>query len=143
MTTKDITKEDHKEAVEKALPVKTATKKVAAGKYIETVGRRKTGTARVRITPGAKEGIVINGKDFATYFPTEELQTIVKNAVVKSKVAEKFSITVVVKGGGIHSQAEAIRHGISRALVLNDVELRGVLKKAKMLNENILNVSLI
>ncbi len=136
MTTKDITKEDHKEAVEKALPAKTVTKKAAAGKYIETVGRRKTSTARVRITPGAKEGIVINGKDFATYFPTEELQTIVKNAVVKSKVAEKFSITVVVKGGGIHSQAEAIRQGVSRALVEYDAELRTRLKKLGFLKRD-------
>jgi len=136
MTTKDIKKEDHKEPVEKPTPVKAAAKKATAGRYIETVGRRKTGTARVRITAGAKEGIVVNGKDFATYFPTEELQSIVKNAVLKSKVAEKFSITVVVKGGGIHSQAEAIRHGVARALVEYDAELRTRLKKLGFLKRD-------
>ena len=136
MTTKDIKKEDHKEVVEKPTPAKATTKKATVGRYIETVGRRKTGTARVRITAGAKEGIVINGKDFATYFPTEELQSIVKNAVVKSKVAEKFSITVVVKGGGIHSQAEAIRQGVARALVEYDAELRTRLKKLGFLKRD-------
>lgn len=136
MTTKDIKKEDHKEPAEKPTPVKATAKKTTAGRYIETVGRRKTGTARVRITAGAKEGMVINGKDFATYFPTEELQSIVKNALVKSKVAEKFSITVVVKGGGIHSQAEAIRQGVARALVEYDAELRTRLKKLGFLKRD-------
>ena len=136
MTTKDIKKEEHKEPAEKIAPVKTATKKAVAGKYIETVGRRKTGTARVRITPGAKEGFIVNGKDFASYFPTEELQSIVKNAIVKSKVAEKFSVTVVVKGGGVHSQAEAVRQGVARALVEYDAELRVRLKKLGFLKRD-------
>lgn len=125
MTTKDITTEETKETV----AVKKTTEAKVSGKYIEAVGRRKTSTARVRITEGSKEKIVINDKDIAVYFPTEELQAIVKNAIAKAKVSAKFSVTVVTKGGGIHSQAEAVRQGLSRALVVYDTELRTRLKK--------------
>ncbi len=87
-------------------------------KYIETIGRRKTATARVRITPATKASYKINDKDLADYFPTAELQKIVTDPF---KVAEKaYAVTVLVKGSGIHSQAEAVRHGISRGLVKED-----------------------
>ncbi len=86
--------------------------------YIETIGRRKTATARVRITPATKASYNINDKDLAAYFPTAELQKIVTDPF---KVADKaYSVTVLVKGSGIHSQAEAVRHGISRGLVKED-----------------------
>ena len=92
----------------------TADKK----KYIETIGRRKTATARVRITPATKASYTINDLDLATYFPTDELQKIVTDPF---KVAEKtYAVTVKVSGSGIHSQAEAVRHGISRGLVKED-----------------------
>ncbi len=87
-------------------------------KYIETIGRRKTATARVRITPASKASYVINDMDLAAYFPTAELQKIVTDPF---KVTEKaYAVTVLVKGSGIHSQAEAVRHGISRGLVKED-----------------------
>ena len=98
-------------------------------KYIETIGRRKTSIARVRITPGGKPSITINERTLGEYFPTRELQAIAEEAVKKSKVAEKFLITARIKGGGIKSQAEALRHGISRGLVEFDLELRKTLKK--------------
>ena len=90
-------------------------------KYIETVGRRKTATARVRVIPGGKGTLTINEKDAATYFPTKELTRIIFGAftVVEDN---KFDVTVLVSGGGSHSQAEAIRHGISRALIEHDEE---------------------
>jgi small subunit ribosomal protein S9 len=64
------------------------------------------------------------------------LKKIVTSAIETAAPAEKFEIVVTTKGGGIHSQAESVRHGISRALVKDDAELRGVLKKAKMLKRD-------
>lgn len=90
----------------------------AKTKYIETIGRRKTATARVRLTPSTKASYTINDKDLASYFPTSELQKIVTDPF---KVTEKvYAVSVKVIGSGIHSQAEAVRHGISRGLVKED-----------------------
>ena len=104
--------------------------------YIETVGRRKTSVARVRLYPAGKTTFVINEKDLSTYFPTQELQLIVKDPFTQVKSEGKFKISVLVKGGGIHSQAEAVRHGISRALIEGDIQLRGTLKKAGLLTRD-------
>jgi len=98
-------------------------------KYFGTVGRRKTATARVRITPASKMGYTINDKAFADYFKTTELQRTITDVFTKGKIEAKFTITAVVSGGGIASQADAIRHGISRALVKFDEEVKGDLKK--------------
>ncbi len=103
-------------------------------KYIETVGRRKTSVARVRITPTSKTTFSVNDKELEKYFSTKEMQAIVKQPLVDVK--EKFKITAKIKGGGIHSQAEAMRHGIARALVKNDLELRKGLKKAGFLKRD-------
>ena len=105
-------------------------------RYIEAVGRRKTSTARVRITPGAKSGMTINGKAVADHFKTKELTGILEDPTTKAKIETTFDITVHVMGGGIHSQAEAIRHGISRALVAFDKELRTTLKKEGFLKRD-------
>lgn len=105
-------------------------------KYIETVGRRKTSIARVRITPSAKSHFTINEKSVDDYFKVAEQRGIVMDAFVKSKIAEKFTVTVVVKGGGTNSQAEAIRHAIARALIVHNVTLRKDLKKAGYLKRD-------
>lgn len=105
-------------------------------RYFEAVGRRKTASARVRITPTTKESIQINDKNLADYFQTEERQMIVKQAEKAAGITQKFLITVKVEGGGIHAQAEAVRHGISRALTIYDLNLRGSLKKAGMLKRD-------
>jgi small subunit ribosomal protein S9 len=133
MTTAEIKKE---EEVKAPVAHKAPAAKKVANRYIEAVGRRKTSTARVRITEAAKESVVVNDKDVPTYFPTLELQKIVIEAVEKSKVAGKFHISVHVVGGGIHSQAEALRHGLSRALVIFDAETRGRLKKLGFLKRD-------
>jgi len=104
--------------------------------YIEAVGRRKTSIARARLVSGTKDHMTVNDKDFTVYFPTKELQSIVKDAVVKSKIPEKFSITIKVRGGGIHSQAEAVRHAIARALSNNNSELRIPLKRLGFLKRD-------
>ena len=121
---------------EETEPIKKAPAKATSGKYIEAVGRRKTSTARVRITESSKESVVINDKDVPTYFPTLDLQNIIAEAIEKSKVAGKFIITAKVVGGGIHSQAEAVRHGLSRAIVKFDEETRKRLKKLGFLKRD-------
>jgi len=106
----------------------------AKHKYIETIGRRKTATARVRLTPATKASYVINNKDLAAYFPTEELQKIVTDPFT---VAEKsYAVSVRVLGSGIHSQAEAVRHGISRALVKEDESDKTKLKSEGFLKRD-------
>ena len=115
---------------------KSAEKPEVTERYIEAVGRRKTSTARVRITPGTKGRFVVNDKDAQKYFVTKELQKIVQDAFAKTKTKAKFDISVHVKSGGIHSQAEAVRHGIARALVKFDEELRSNLKKAGYLKRD-------
>ena len=105
-------------------------------RYIEAVGRRKTATARVRITPATKTSFVVNDKDVKDYFVTEVLQMIAQEAISKSEVGEKFAVSVHVLGGGIHAQAEAVRHGISRTLVMRDEELKNKLKKLGFLKRD-------
>ncbi|MCR4334807.1 MAG: 30S ribosomal protein S9 [Patescibacteria group bacterium] len=105
-------------------------------RYIETVGRRKTSVARVRITPQAKNSFVINDKNLNIYFPTDELRMVAVESLDKAKITQKFKITVVVKGGGVHSQAEAVRHGIARGLIDYDKELRKDIKKLGFLKRD-------
>jgi len=118
--------------------------------YFEAVGRRKTATARVRIF--AKKGVnfsdesgnskmefddfTINEKPINNYFPSFELQQIVGVAFEKMNCLGKFFVSVRVKGGGFHSQAEAVRHGISRALVLFNQDFRRRLKKSGFLTRD-------
>jgi len=103
-------------------------KKSTTNKYIEAVGRRKTSTARVRISEASKTSFTINGKDSKEYFKTEDQRRLIQDPIIKGKPGSKWSVEVQISGGGIHSQAEAVRHGLSRALVESDLELRGKLK---------------
>jgi len=104
--------------------------------YFRAIGRRKTATAVVRLYKAAKTSYSINGKDLIEYFKTADLKKIVTSAFEVAEAAEKFKVVATTKGGGIHSQAEAVRHGIARALVMEDAELRSPLKKAKMLKRD-------
>lgn len=114
----------------------TAVKKEKLGKYFEAVGRRKTSSARVRLFPKGTPGIVVNDKKIADYFPTKVMQATVFEPLVKMKLADDFSVTVKVNGGGISSQSEAVRHGIARALVKFELELRKELKKEGLLTRD-------
>ena len=98
-------------------------------KYFEAVGRRKTAIARVRLYPAAKAGYEINEKTLEAYFPTLEMQAVATEAITKGKAAEKFHVTAKLVGGGISAQSEALRHGIARALLVYDLQLRSNLKK--------------
>ena len=103
-------------------------------KYIEAVGRRKTAVARVRLFSNPKTTIIINNKTLETYFPVKEMQDTIQEPF--AEVSSKFKISVKVMGGGAHSQAEAIRHGIARAIVLDDSNLRRSLKKSGYLKRD-------
>ncbi len=105
-------------------------------KYFEAIGRRKTARARARITPAAKQSFELNGQTLESYFVTQELQTIAQSPFVQTKLAQKFKITAMLSGGGIHGQAEALRHAISRALLDYDIELRKKLKKLTFLKRD-------
>ncbi|MEK7662464.1 MAG: 30S ribosomal protein S9 [Patescibacteria group bacterium] len=109
--------------------------KTTKGKYIEAVGRRKESIARVRITPAAKTEITVNNKPFETYFQTTELRTKALSPLGKSS-ERGWNITVLVNGGGINSQAEAFRHGLTRTLVKHDKDLRTPLKKLGFLKRD-------
>lgn len=82
--------------------------------YTEKIGRRKTSTCRVRMTPASKSSFTVNGKDVKDYFKTPAVIKTVNDALTLIKPDEKYEISVMVSGGGIHSQAEAVRHGIAR-----------------------------
>ena len=105
-------------------------------RYIEAVGRRKTAIARVRLTPSTRTTVLINNKDANVYFMTDLLRTTALEAFLKAALGTQFSVTAVVRGGGIHGQAEAVRHAISRALVAYDHNLRTTLKKEGFLKRD-------
>lgn len=103
-------------------------------KYYGT-GRRKNSVARVYLVPGTGK-ITINKRDIEEYFGLETLKVITKQPLVLTDLLTKFDVLVTVKGGGYTGQAGAIRHGISRALLEVDIELRGALKKAGYLTRD-------
>ncbi|XID90803.1 30S ribosomal protein S9 [Paenibacillaceae bacterium WGS1546] len=107
---------------------------MAQVQYLGT-GRRKHSVARVRLVPG--EGrIVINKRDINEYFDVETLKLIVKQPLNLTETLGKYDILVLAHGGGTSGQAGAIRHGISRALLKADPELRSPLKKAGFLTRD-------
>ena len=104
--------------------------------YTEKIGRRKTSTCRVRVTPATKASFTVNGKDVKDYFKTATLMKVVNDAMVLIKPDSKYEITVVVSGGGIHSQAEAVRHGISRFFSELSQDSKDKLKKEGFLKRD-------
>ncbi|MCD7741162.1 MAG: 30S ribosomal protein S9 [Ruminococcus sp.] len=103
--------------------------------YYYGTGRRKSSVARVRVYEGTGK-ITINDRDIDDYFGLETLKLIVRQPFNLIGAAEKFDIVCTVKGGGVTGQAGAIRHGVSRALLQYDPELRGTLKKAGFLTRD-------
>lgn len=105
-------------------------------KYIEAVGRRKTSIARVRLIKASKRSLTVNDKPLEEYFPTATLQRSVLSPLIDEGIDRVYTVTVKVTGGGIASQAIAVRHGISRALVKEDGALRGELKSKGFLTRD-------
>lgn len=98
-------------------------------------GKRKNGIARTRLYAGSGQ-ITINGRPFDEYFPRKTLQMIIQQPLKLTKTLDKLDVKVTCSGGGVSGQAQAVRHGISRALCEFDPELRAVLKKAGLLTRD-------
>jgi len=108
---------------------------IATGRYIEAVGRRKTSIARVRLIKG-KGVIIVNGKDLKVYFPLARLHNIVQIPLQELKLADMFDVSAKVSGGGIHAQAEAIRHGLARALIIAEPDFKKRLRVSGFLTRD-------
>jgi small subunit ribosomal protein S9 len=98
-------------------------------------GRRKTAVARVRLATGSGK-ITVNGRTFENYFPLETLRMAATQPLTVSGAAEKFDVRVNVAGGGPNGQADAMRHGLARALIQFDANLRPSLKAEGMLTRD-------
>lgn len=106
------------------------------GRYWEAVGRRKTAIARVRLFTRGEKGMWVNGKEYQNYFQYPGLSLIPEDPLKKMKSFERFRVNAHVSGGGKHAQAEALRHGISRALVKFNQDFRKRLKRAGFLTRD-------
>ena len=102
--------------------------------YIGT-GRRKTATARIRMTDGTGK-IMVNGMELDQYFPHESFLRAAIRPLVMTELQEQLDVRVTVSGGGDHGQAGAVSHGIARALLKYNIELRGDLKSAGLLTRD-------
>jgi len=102
--------------------------------YIESVGRRKTATARARITPAEKLSVVVNDRPLDQHFKTATLQKVVQDAL--ATIGSAYTVSVKVIGGGVSAQAEAVRHAIARALVKEDPTRRKELKASGYLKRD-------
>lgn len=109
---------------------------MADKKYIPAIGRRKNATAQVRLTPDSKRTFVINNRTIDDYFSVEEYRKVVQSPFALVETKDDFHVSIVVKGGGISAQADAIRHGIARALEKYNEELRSPLKSAGYLKRD-------
>ena len=98
-------------------------------------GRRKTSTARVYLRPGAGD-VIVNRKPFDRYFPNETLRMIIRQPLQLTETTAKFDVLINVSGGGPTGQAGAIRHGITRALLEFNAELRPTLKQAGLVTRD-------
>ena len=99
-------------------------------KYFYGTGRRKSSVARVRVYENGPGSIIINGRDIDDYFGLDTLKLVVRQPLVTSDMVGKVDVVITVCGGGVYGQAGAIRHGISRALVVMNPEFRPALKAA-------------
>ena len=104
--------------------------------YMYGTGRRKSSVARVHLFPNGTGSITINGRPLDEYFGLETLKLIVRQPFAATDTMGKFDVEATVTGGGVTGQAGAIRHGISRALLVYSPELRPVLKKAGFLTRD-------
>jgi small subunit ribosomal protein S9 len=104
--------------------------------YTLGIGRRKTASARVRVTPAGKTSVTVNGMPADQYFKTKERASVTEDAFRLDEVAGTYEVVAKVQGGGIAAQAEAVRMGIARALTKADLGLRKSLKQAGYLKRD-------
>lgn len=116
-------------------PSKVKEAKEIKERYFESVGRRKTSVARVRLYP-KKSGIAVNGGDYKQYFKIPKHQNTVSSALDLMNAPEKFGVEAKVFGGGLTGQSEAVRHGISQALVKLNATYRKRLRASGFLTRD-------
>ena len=133
---KVVVQKKEKVIVEKKKEVVLETENKNQDHYFESIGRRKTAIARVRLYSQGDKTFLVNEKPFEKYFSSIELQQIIMSPLEKMNCLEKFKISVVSRGGGTHAQAEAVRHGISRALILFNPTFKKRLKSAGFLTRD-------
>ena len=104
--------------------------------YLYGTGRRKSSVARVHVYPNGTGSITINGRSIDEYFGLETLKTVVRQPLTLTETLARFDVIVNVHGGGYTGQAGAIRHGIARALVKADADLKDAIKKAGFLTRD-------
>jgi small subunit ribosomal protein S9 len=124
------------EPVKKIEKEKKVPKVKKTAKYYEGVGKRKTATARVRIFSQGEKNFLVNEKLLDKYFPIPQLQQISLSSLEIMDLLGKFGVSVKVKGGGLNAQAEAIRNGMAKALVVFNPDFRKKLKKAGFLTRD-------
>ncbi len=122
-------------------PKKITSKKETAKpeRYFEAIGGRKNAHSRVRIVENKKKTettFIVNNKNVDEYFPTEHSRVVAREALAKLKVGSRFDVSARVCGGGAYAQAEALRHGLARALVKFQEEWRKKLKKSGYLKRD-------
>ncbi len=117
--------------------VKKELAKTINQRYTETIGRRKRAIARVRFFSEKRlKEIIVNERPYVEYFPSNEMQTILLSPMNLVNIEKDFKIIVRVKGGGVHAQSEAIRHGFARALVKINSDYKKRLKQAGFLTRD-------
>ena len=122
-------------------PKEETKKSEKTEKYFYAVGRRKTSVAKIKLfvaktSKETQNSIVVNGKKLEDYFPIERLHEVAKSPLETVGGAGKFTVEVKVSGGGVSAQADAVRLGISRALIIHDAELKKVLKSKGFLTRD-------
>ena len=105
-------------------------------RFFEGIGRRKTAIARVRIFTKGDKQILVNEKPYTSYFTSIELQQVATGSLQKMNCMDRFFINIKTQGGGINAQAEAVRHGIARALVLFNPDFRKRLRRVGYLTRD-------
>ena len=129
-------KTTHKKTAEAAAPKEQTTVKAEIKEYFYAAGKRKTAIARVRLYPKGKGLIVVNDKPLEEHFKTLTSAGIIKSPLTMTGLTKEFDISIKIQGGGVSAQADAIRHGISRALLNYNDTLRATLKKAGFLTRD-------
>lgn len=133
MPGKIVVSKKEKTIKEEKVAMKAVAKRV--DRYVEAVGRRKTAIARVRLTGGRGE-FAVNGKNPQEYFKTARFSFYAESPLTKLKLSDKYNVNAKVIGGGMHAQAEAVRLGLSRALVLKNPDFKRRLRKLEFLTRD-------
>jgi len=125
-----------RDSVKEKVKKEKSAVKIKKERYFEGIGRRKTAIARVRLTPQKGKSFSVNERTLESYFPGIDSQKAVLSPLSLMDCLDQFAVSAKVKSGGMTAQAEAIRHGIARALVLFNAEFRKKLKTAGYLKRD-------